>query len=87
MLNERLQILITRNQRRKLEAEASRRRVSVAHLIREAIDLRFDPTPAEERAQALEAIRLLNGSLVTVEGLNRIVEDAYLDPWVPEPGE
>lgn len=85
MLKERLQILITRDQRRKLEAEASRRRVSVAHLIREAIDLRFNSTTAEEREEALRAIIALNGAMLSAEELNQIVEQAYTDPAHTDP--
>src|ERR1700736_293743 len=45
MLNERLQILIRPDQRRRLEAEARRRGTSVAALVREAVDSRFGPVP------------------------------------------
>lgn len=48
MLTRRLQVLIDEERHRRLEAEAARRRVSVAVLVREALDAAF-PTTAEER--------------------------------------
>ena len=57
MLNERLQILITSDQRRRLEEEARRRRVSVAGLIREAIYARFGAITPDDRLRAVEEIR------------------------------
>jgi hypothetical protein len=51
MLNERLQVLIAREQRERLEHEAAQRGTSVATLVREAIDLTFPPTlPRRQRA-------------------------------------
>ena len=41
MLNERLQILVSTEQRRRLEAESKRTQASVASLIRQAIDAQF----------------------------------------------
>lgn len=51
MLTERLQILLDGDRRRRLEHEASARGVSVAALIRDAIDLAY-PSTADERRQA-----------------------------------
>lgn len=56
MLSERLQVLIERDQRRRLEREAARRGTSVALLIREAIDHSFPPG---ELSRATAASRLL----------------------------
>lgn len=55
MLDRRLQVLIDEDRWSRLEREAGRRRVSVAVLVREAIDERF-PGNADERRTALEAI-------------------------------
>jgi hypothetical protein len=52
MLNERLQVLIAREQRERLEREAARRGASVAALVREAIDLTFPPTLSRRRDAA-----------------------------------
>jgi len=49
MLNERLQILLDGDRRRRLEHEAEARQTSVAALVREAIDLAFPSTSAERR--------------------------------------
>jgi hypothetical protein len=52
MLKERLQVLIDRDQRERLEAEAAQRGTSVATLVREAIDLTFPPARARRRSAA-----------------------------------
>jgi hypothetical protein len=52
MLTERLQVLIERQQRDRLEREAARRGTSVATLVREAIDLTFPPTMSRRRDAA-----------------------------------
>ena len=51
MLTERLQILLDGDRRRRLEHEATTRGVSVAALIRDAIDLAY-PSTADQRQQA-----------------------------------
>jgi hypothetical protein len=51
MLTERLQILLDGERRRRLEHEAAARGVSVAALIRDAIDLAY-PSTGDERRQA-----------------------------------
>jgi hypothetical protein len=48
---ERLQVLIERDQRERLEREAAARGASVATLVREAIDLAF-PASGSRRAAA-----------------------------------
>jgi len=55
MLDRRLQVLIDEDRWSRLEREAGRRGVSVAVLVREAIDERF-PGNADERRTALQAI-------------------------------
>jgi hypothetical protein len=55
MFDRRLQVLIDEERWSRLEREAGRRGVSVAVLVREAIDERF-PGDAEERRAALQAI-------------------------------
>ena len=74
MLNERLQLLISPEQRRRLEAEARRRDASVASVIREAIDLHLGTTDRSARLRALEEIRAMQGGpFLTPEELNREV--------------
>lgn len=55
MLKERLQVLIDRDQRLRLEREAAARGTSVATLVREAIDVVF-PSTSRDRAEAAERI-------------------------------
>lgn len=55
MLDRRLQVLIDEDRWARLEREAGRRGVSVAVLVREAIDERF-PGDAETRRAALQAV-------------------------------
>jgi len=57
MLSNRLQLLVTPDQRRRLEAEARQRGVSVASLIREAIDAHFGAVTQDDRLRALDEIR------------------------------
>jgi len=74
MLNERLQILVSPDQRRRLEDEARRRRTSVASLIRQAIDAQFGAVAPEDRLRALEAIRAIDGRFVEPDELDRLAE-------------
>jgi predicted DNA-binding protein len=75
MLNERLQILISPEQRRRLEAEARRRGASVASVIREAIDARLGSVTREERLRAVEAIESMDGGrFLPPDELDRLVE-------------
>lgn len=55
MLTRRLQVLIDDDRHRRLEAEATRRGVPVAVLVREAIDALY-PSTVEERRAAAERI-------------------------------
>jgi hypothetical protein len=74
MFSERLQILISPEQRRALEAEAQRREASVASVIREAIDLRLGTVDRSARLRALEEIRAMQGGpFLSPEELNREV--------------
>ena len=55
MLDRRLQVLIDEGRWARLEDEASRRKVSVSTLVREAIDERY-PGRDQERRAALRAL-------------------------------
>ena len=74
MLKERMQILISADQRRRLEREAQRRGTSVASVVREAVDAQLGARTVEDRRAAVEQIRTLHGGFATPEELNRIVE-------------
>jgi predicted DNA-binding protein len=74
MFSERLQILISPEQRARWESEAKRRGTSVAGLIREAVDQNLGSLDRADRLQAVEAIRAMNGRFLTVDEMDRIAE-------------
>jgi len=76
MITERVQILLTPAQRRRLEDEARRQARSVASLVREAIDARFGTVSRQERIAAAKAIAAMSGGrYLTPEEINRAVEE------------
>jgi hypothetical protein len=76
MITERVQVLLTPQQRRRLEDEARRQARSVASLVREAIDARFGTVSRQERLAAVEAIASMSGGrYLTPEQINRAVEE------------
>ncbi len=76
MLSERLQILVTPEQRRRLEAEARSKGSSVGGLVREAIDARFGGFSRADRMRAAEEIVGMNGGrALPPEELNRLAEE------------
>lgn len=79
MLKERLQILVTAEQRRRLEAEARRRGTSVASLIREAVDAHFGAVTQADRLRAVEGIAAGSIPFLSPEELNRIAESEHED--------
>ena len=75
MLSKRLQILLSPEQRRRLEAEANRRGVSVASVIRESIDAQLGAVAREDRMRAVEEIRgMRTGRFLPPDDLDRLVE-------------
>lgn len=76
MFDERLQILISAEQRRRWEAEARRRGISVAALIREAVDQHLGSTGRDRRLRALAGIREMKGRFLTVDEIDRIIQEA-----------
>lgn len=76
MYSERLQLLVSPEQRRRLELEARRRGTSMATVIREAIDTRLGAVTREDRLRAFEEIRAAcRGRFLTPDEINRIVEE------------
>jgi hypothetical protein len=75
MYSERLQILVSPDQRRMLEAEARRRGLSVAALVRDAVEQHLGVVDRASREDAVAAIRALRGRSLTTEEMNRIVEE------------
>jgi hypothetical protein len=87
MLKERLQILVSTEQKRRLEAEARTRGESVGGLVREAIDERYGKRKYKfsqaERKAAMERIR--SGPtipFITPEELNRITEETSAERFL-----
>ena len=75
MFSERLQILISPDQRKRWDAEAKRRGTSVAGLIREAVDRHLGSLDRADRVQAVEAIRTMDGRFLPVDEIDRVVEE------------
>jgi len=81
MLTERLQVLVSRAQRRRLEVEARRRGTSLGALIREAVDARAHTVPLAERRRAVAAIKAMSaGRFLAAGTLERIVDEEREKP-------
>ncbi len=79
VLKERFQILLSTEQRRRLEREAARRGESVAALIREAVDARFPGPTRDDRLTALESMRSRRGRFVPADELDEIAESEAVE--------
>jgi hypothetical protein len=75
MFGERLQILVSKEQRKRWEAEAKRRDTSVSGLIREAVDKHLGSADRSDRAEAIAGIRSMRGRFLSPSGLDRLVEE------------
>lgn len=79
MFSERVQVLMTKAQRRRLEEEARQRGSSVGALIREAIDTREGRAPLADRLRAVAEIKAMTvragGKSLSVEDIERLVDD------------
>lgn len=62
MYSERLQILVSKEQRRRLEREAKRLDASVASVIREAIDTQLAGVGVDGKRRAVERIAAMRGA-------------------------
>jgi predicted transcriptional regulator len=86
MLSDRLQILVSPEQRRRLEEEARRIEISVGALVRQAIDARVGATARDERRRAAAEIASLQGRFLAPDELEALVDaerDAAADPVRP----
>jgi hypothetical protein len=77
MLSERLQILVTADQRRRLQREARRRGTSVGSVVRDAVDAQLGGVTPEDRRRAVDEIIAMRGRFLfpedaTPEGINRL---------------
>ena len=79
MYDERMQILISKDQRRRLEREAKRRGASVASVIREAVDERLGGVAPEDRLAAVERIAAMRATPhLPPEELARAIDESHL---------
>lgn len=76
MHKERLQILVDREQRRGLNAEAERLGTSVGAVVRQAIDARLGGTDRRRRLEAVEEMsRAASGRAPTLEEIDGILDE------------
>ncbi len=75
MYLERLQILLSKEQRRLLEQEAHRRGTSIAAVVRVALDRELGVPSRDDRANALDEMRAMRAAFVSPDQLNRIIAD------------
>lgn len=83
MFSERFQILISPEQRSRLEQESKARGVSVAALVREAIDSKFHIVSREEKIRAAEEIAAMGRrpgtrKHLTVEEMDAIIDEEMM---------
>lgn len=77
MYTERLQILVSKDQRRQLEREAKRRGSSVASVIRGAVETQLGGVAKEDRLGAVRAIASMKGApYLPPEELAREIDEA-----------
>jgi len=80
MYSERLQILVSKEQRRRLEREARRRQSSVASVIRDAVEAELGGISREDRMQAVETIAGFRGAaFLSPAELEREIERGRAD--------
>lgn len=77
MYSERLQILVSKEQRRRLEREAKRRGASVASVIRDAVDVELGGVSRTDRLRAAEEIAAMRATpYLPPEQLERAIDEA-----------
>jgi ribosome maturation protein Sdo1 len=81
MLSDRLQILVTREQRQRLEEQAGRLGVSVGKVVRDAIDETLGAATPAARLRAAEEIVAMEAVFVAPEELERILEEERERPF------
>jgi hypothetical protein len=77
MYSERMQIFLSRDQRRRLQAEAHARGTSVGSLVREAIDARFGGVSADDRRAALERMRRRSAEELPPDQLKELIDGRF----------
>lgn len=84
MYSERMQILISPDQRRRLESEAQRTGASMASLVRDAVDARFDSPTREERIEAARRTASRSAELPSPEELKELIASRFDDEIDPD---
>lgn len=77
MFSERMQLLLSPEQRRRLNEEAHDRDVPVAAVVREAIDQHLGTTSPGGRAIAAERIASRHLKFVSPERLNKLLDSRF----------
>jgi hypothetical protein len=77
MYSERLQILLSPQQRRHLQEEAKRRGTSVSALIREAVSEHFGVVPEGDRETAYRSIVARRARYLGPDQLDEVVEERF----------
>lgn len=76
---ERLQILVTAEQRRRLDETSKATGRPVTALVREAIDKQFGEVSREQRLEAYERLKKRRIPFIPIDELNRLIETRYDD--------
>lgn len=88
MYSQRLQILVSKEQRKRLESEARRRKTSVASVIRDAVDKELGRGSREDRLRAVAAIGKIEGiPYLPPDELRKAIDEARaegIDRGFPE---
>ena len=82
MLDQRLQVLVTREQRRRLEEEARRTGSSVGAVIREAVERRYGEISRGRRIAAAAKIAGLSGRPISLDEMEAVL-DVRFDAAAP----
>jgi hypothetical protein len=78
MFSERLQILVSKEQRRRLEEAARLRKASVASVIRDAVDAELGRGSREDRLGAVAAIAAMRGAPeISPQELERAIAESH----------
>ena len=88
MYSERMQILISKDQRRRLEAEAQRRGTSVASVIRDALERQLEVPTVEQRQAAWERLKAMRTAArsqptLTVDEIHELIHEERLENLPP----
>lgn len=75
-LDRRLQILIDEDRFSRLESEAKRRKVSVAEVVREAIDARLAARDARRRLAARRILESPKSPAIELDELKALIDQA-----------